>query len=91
MRYTWLFYEECWKKLSLVQEQQDYPELTIRAELAMFELTGSGSLMGITIWVTFPAFLLTEPHCTVYEPSGNKGLVYFYTYLKDLLSGTASN
>ncbi|NXW66853.1 TMC7 protein, partial [Eurystomus gularis] len=29
-----------------------------------------------------------EPHCTVYEPSGNKGLVYFYTYLKDLLSGT---
>ncbi|XP_061222948.1 transmembrane channel-like protein 7 [Neopsephotus bourkii] len=30
----------------------------------------------------------TEPHCTVYTPSGNKGLVYFYTYLKDLLSGT---
>ncbi|NWS69785.1 TMC7 protein, partial [Crotophaga sulcirostris] len=30
----------------------------------------------------------TEPHCTVYKPSGNKGLVYFYTYLKDLLSGT---
>ncbi|NXT46014.1 TMC7 protein, partial [Pluvianellus socialis] len=29
-----------------------------------------------------------EPHCTVYKPSGNKGLVYFYTYLKDLLSGT---
>ncbi|NXD83165.1 TMC7 protein, partial [Halcyon senegalensis] len=29
-----------------------------------------------------------EPHCTVYEPSGNKGLVYFYIYLKDLLSGT---
>ncbi|KFO79983.1 Transmembrane channel-like 7, partial [Cuculus canorus] len=29
-----------------------------------------------------------EPHCTVYNPSGNKGLVYFYTYLKDLLSGT---
>ncbi|KFV47520.1 Transmembrane channel-like 7, partial [Tyto alba] len=29
-----------------------------------------------------------EPHCTVYIPSGNKGLVYFYTYLKDLLSGT---
>ncbi|NWW84103.1 TMC7 protein, partial [Rhynochetos jubatus] len=29
-----------------------------------------------------------EPHCMVYEPSGNKGLVYFYTYLKDLLSGT---
>ncbi|NXW45832.1 TMC7 protein, partial [Nyctiprogne leucopyga] len=29
-----------------------------------------------------------EPHCTVYEPNGNKGLVYFYTYLKDLLSGT---
>ncbi|NXU64323.1 TMC7 protein, partial [Horornis vulcanius] len=26
--------------------------------------------------------------CTIYEPSGNKGLVYFYTYLKDLLSGT---
>ncbi|NXR63420.1 TMC7 protein, partial [Rhadina sibilatrix] len=26
--------------------------------------------------------------CTVYEPGGNKGLVYFYTYLKDLLSGT---
>ncbi|KAM9598679.1 transmembrane channel-like protein 7 isoform 5-T7 [Morphnus guianensis] len=29
-----------------------------------------------------------EPHCTVYKPSGNKGLVYFYTYLKDLFSGT---
>ncbi|XP_008939751.1 PREDICTED: transmembrane channel-like protein 7, partial [Merops nubicus] len=29
-----------------------------------------------------------ESFCTVYEPSGNKGLVYFYTYLKDLLSGT---
>ncbi|NWV23665.1 TMC7 protein, partial [Origma solitaria] len=29
-----------------------------------------------------------EDNCTVYEPSGNKGLVYFYTYLKDLLSGT---
>ncbi|NXA38491.1 TMC7 protein, partial [Eudromia elegans] len=29
-----------------------------------------------------------EPHCTVYSPSGNKGLVYFYAYLKDLLSGT---
>ncbi|NXS95725.1 TMC7 protein, partial [Jacana jacana] len=29
-----------------------------------------------------------EPHCTVYEPSGTKGLTYFYTYLKDLLSGT---
>ncbi|XP_056359415.1 transmembrane channel-like protein 7 [Oenanthe melanoleuca] len=29
-----------------------------------------------------------EDVCTVYEPSGNKGLVYFYTYLKDLLSGT---
>ncbi|NWH57241.1 TMC7 protein, partial [Geococcyx californianus] len=29
-----------------------------------------------------------EPHCTVYKPSGNQGLVYFYTYLKDLLSGT---
>ncbi|NXP50103.1 TMC7 protein, partial [Heliornis fulica] len=28
------------------------------------------------------------PHCTVYKPSGDKGLVYFYTYLKDLLSGT---
>lgn len=41
--------------------------------------------------VTFPAFLLTEPYCTVYTPSGNKGLVYFYTYLKDLLTGTVSN
>ncbi|NXA24133.1 TMC7 protein, partial [Ibidorhyncha struthersii] len=30
----------------------------------------------------------TEPHCTYYKPSGNKGIVYFYTYLKDLLSGT---
>ncbi|XP_009481076.2 transmembrane channel-like protein 7 [Pelecanus crispus] len=30
----------------------------------------------------------TELHCTVYTPSGNQGLVYFYTYLKDLLSGT---
>ncbi|NWX50163.1 TMC7 protein, partial [Steatornis caripensis] len=29
-----------------------------------------------------------EPHCTVYKPSGDKGLVYFYAYLKDLLSGT---
>ncbi|NWV84244.1 TMC7 protein, partial [Dasyornis broadbenti] len=29
-----------------------------------------------------------EDNCTIYEPSGNKGLVYFYTYLKDLLSGT---
>ncbi|KAF1623108.1 Transmembrane channel-like protein 7, partial [Eudyptes chrysolophus] len=29
-----------------------------------------------------------DPHCTVYKPSGNMGLVYFYTYLKDLLSGT---
>ncbi|NXI22482.1 TMC7 protein, partial [Sterrhoptilus dennistouni] len=24
--------------------------------------------------------------CTIYEPNDNKGLVYFYTYLKDLLS-----
>lgn len=47
--------------------------------------------MGITIWVTFLAFLLTAPHCTVYKPSGNKGLVYFFAYLKDLLSGTVSN
>ncbi|OXB81810.1 UNVERIFIED_CONTAM: hypothetical protein H355_015007 [Colinus virginianus] len=30
----------------------------------------------------------TEPYCTVYTPTGNKGLVYFYTYLKDLLTGT---
>uniref|UniRef100_A0A8C0VGS4 Transmembrane channel-like protein n=1 Tax=Cyanistes caeruleus TaxID=156563 RepID=A0A8C0VGS4_CYACU len=29
-----------------------------------------------------------EDVCTIYEPSGNKGLVYFFTYLKDLLSGT---
>ncbi|NXP72111.1 TMC7 protein, partial [Ramphastos sulfuratus] len=29
-----------------------------------------------------------DSHCTVYEPGGNKGLIYFYTYLKDLLSGT---
>ncbi|NXY66275.1 TMC7 protein, partial [Callaeas wilsoni] len=29
-----------------------------------------------------------DDNCTIYEPSGNKGLVYFYTYLKDLLSGT---
>ncbi|NXQ82773.1 TMC7 protein, partial [Nyctibius grandis] len=29
-----------------------------------------------------------DPHCTVYKPGGNKGLVYFYIYLKDLLSGT---
>ncbi|NXB30122.1 TMC7 protein, partial [Eulacestoma nigropectus] len=29
-----------------------------------------------------------EENCTIYEPSGNKGLVYFYTYLKDLFSGT---
>ncbi|NWH34341.1 TMC7 protein, partial [Chloropsis hardwickii] len=29
-----------------------------------------------------------EDVCTIYEPNGNKGLVYFYTYLKDLLSGT---
>ncbi|TRZ21193.1 hypothetical protein HGM15179_005954 [Zosterops borbonicus] len=26
--------------------------------------------------------------CTIYEPNDNKGVVYFYTYLKDLLSGT---
>ncbi|NXL92181.1 TMC7 protein, partial [Alectura lathami] len=30
----------------------------------------------------------TEPYCTVYTVSGNQGLVYFYTYLKDLLTGT---
>ncbi|NXK48619.1 TMC7 protein, partial [Chauna torquata] len=30
----------------------------------------------------------TESQCTSYTPSGNKGLVYFYTYLKDLLTGT---
>ncbi|NXI72409.1 TMC7 protein, partial [Anseranas semipalmata] len=30
----------------------------------------------------------TESQCTAYTPSGNKGLVYFYTYLKDLLTGT---
>ncbi|NWI41174.1 TMC7 protein, partial [Picathartes gymnocephalus] len=29
-----------------------------------------------------------EDICTIYEPSGNKGLVYLYAYLKDLLSGT---
>ncbi|NWX26936.1 TMC7 protein, partial [Notiomystis cincta] len=29
-----------------------------------------------------------EDNCTIYEPNGNKGLVYFYTYLQDLLSGT---
>ncbi|NXK85764.1 TMC7 protein, partial [Formicarius rufipectus] len=29
-----------------------------------------------------------EYNCTIYEPNGNKGLVYFYTYLQDLLSGT---
>ncbi|NWT14129.1 TMC7 protein, partial [Vireo altiloquus] len=29
-----------------------------------------------------------DKNCTIYEPSGNKGLVYFYTYLKDLFSGT---
>ncbi|NXM50929.1 TMC7 protein, partial [Gymnorhina tibicen] len=29
-----------------------------------------------------------EDNCTIYEPSGNKGLVYFHTYLKDLFSGT---
>ncbi|XP_017668888.1 PREDICTED: transmembrane channel-like protein 7 isoform X2 [Lepidothrix coronata] len=30
----------------------------------------------------------TDYNCSIYEPSGNKGLVYFYTYLQDLLSGT---
>ncbi|XP_068555014.1 transmembrane channel-like protein 7 isoform X1 [Anas acuta] len=30
----------------------------------------------------------TDSLCTVYTPSGNKGLVYFYSYLKDLLTGT---
>ncbi|XP_047916391.1 transmembrane channel-like protein 7 [Anser cygnoides] len=30
----------------------------------------------------------TDSVCTVYTPSGNKGLVYFFTYLKDLLTGT---
>ncbi|NXE95506.1 TMC7 protein, partial [Menura novaehollandiae] len=29
-----------------------------------------------------------EENCTIYEPSDNKGLVYFYTYFQDLLSGT---
>ncbi|XP_050823686.1 transmembrane channel-like protein 7 isoform X5 [Gopherus flavomarginatus] len=29
-----------------------------------------------------------EPQCTVYTISGTKGLVYFYTYIIDLLSGT---
>ncbi|NWI75266.1 TMC7 protein, partial [Dryoscopus gambensis] len=29
-----------------------------------------------------------EGNCTIYEPSDNEGLVYFYTYLKDLFSGT---
>uniref|UniRef100_A0A8C3UXN5 Transmembrane channel-like protein n=1 Tax=Catharus ustulatus TaxID=91951 RepID=A0A8C3UXN5_CATUS len=38
--------------------------------------------------MTFPAFLLTDDICTIYEPSTNEGLVYFYTYLNDLLSGT---
>lgn len=57
----------------------------------MCELMWSCSVVGITIWVTFHAFLLTDDTCTIYKPSGNKGLVYFYTYLKDLLSGTVSN
>ncbi|XP_053132067.1 transmembrane channel-like protein 7 isoform X3 [Hemicordylus capensis] len=30
----------------------------------------------------------TEHRCTVYTVSGNKGLVYFYNYVIDLLSGT---
>ncbi|XP_054849374.1 transmembrane channel-like protein 7 [Eublepharis macularius] len=30
----------------------------------------------------------TEPQCTVYIVSGTKGLIYFYTYIIDLLSGT---
>ncbi|NWV95876.1 TMC7 protein, partial [Machaerirhynchus nigripectus] len=30
----------------------------------------------------------TDDNCTIYEPSGNKGLVYFYAYIKDLFSGT---
>nr|XP_020658637.1 transmembrane channel-like protein 7 [Pogona vitticeps] len=29
-----------------------------------------------------------EPHCTVYQVTGTKGLTYFYSYLIDLLSGT---
>ncbi|NWW73663.1 TMC7 protein, partial [Climacteris rufus] len=29
-----------------------------------------------------------EDACTIYEPSDNKGLVYFYTYIQDLFSGT---
>ncbi|NXS69461.1 TMC7 protein, partial [Pandion haliaetus] len=29
-----------------------------------------------------------ELHCTVYKPSGNEGIIYFYTYVKDLFSGT---
>ncbi|NWV47035.1 TMC7 protein, partial [Daphoenositta chrysoptera] len=29
-----------------------------------------------------------EDSCRIYEPSGNKGLIYFYTYIKDLCSGT---
>ncbi|XP_042294065.1 transmembrane channel-like protein 7 isoform X2 [Sceloporus undulatus] len=30
----------------------------------------------------------TEAHCTVYETTGTKGLIYFYNYIIDLLSGT---
>ncbi|XP_019368148.1 PREDICTED: transmembrane channel-like protein 7 [Gavialis gangeticus] len=29
-----------------------------------------------------------EPQCTIYNPDGPKGLVYFYSYIIDLLSGT---
>ncbi|XP_063171182.1 transmembrane channel-like protein 7 [Candoia aspera] len=32
--------------------------------------------------------LETEPECTVYASSNTKGLVYFYSYITDLLSGT---
>ncbi|NXU38854.1 TMC7 protein, partial [Drymodes brunneopygia] len=39
-----------------------------------------------TIAYIFPKNI--DDNCTIYEPNGNKGLVYFYTYLKDLLSGT---
>ncbi|KAL8175445.1 UNVERIFIED_CONTAM: Transmembrane channel-like protein 7 [Gekko kuhli] len=35
-----------------------------------------------------PSLKSTEPECTVYIVSGTKGLIYFYTYVIDLLSGT---
>lgn len=50
-----------------------------------------GSCHSYCIYLLFCFNLLsTELHCTVYQVPGTKGLIYFYNYLIDLLSGTVS-